>query len=298
MRASSALSSRHRQRRSTRVRSHSHVRPACDAGAARRSCCVARRSSVTGPVDERRFFGISGCRFRAVPPRRGMSPSGMVAAGNNPIAFATRSAYWLPLASAGRLFAAAARYRAGHFATFLLDARNRLGSDRAYPDDSPRDGHRGRPRRMWRGGGHHDRGRLDLANDDRGRLDFANDDRGGPVARGAPDRAGRQHVGTAVREGRRQRLQLHLWATGVRGVLWSAWHRARRPSEFQKSFANATVERVEAPDGHMAGAEFSNGAMVEFIQSRGDAKAIRPHGPLLGGWFIDHVGAGEKYFLP
>jgi hypothetical protein len=73
----------------------------------------------------------------------------------------------------------------------------------------------------------------------------------------------------------------------------------RRPSEFQKSFANVTVERVEAPDGtHKAGAEFSNGAMVEFFQSRGDAKAIRPHGPLLGGWFIDHVGAGEKYFLP
>ena len=66
-----------------------------------------------------------------------------------------------------------------------------------------------------------------------------------------------------------------------------------RPSEFQKSFADATVERVEI-DGHKAGAEFSNDELVEFIQET--------HGPppLLGDWFVYRVGgnAGRKYFEP
>jgi hypothetical protein len=76
-----------------------------------------------------------------------------------------------------------------------------------------------------------------------------------------------------------------------------------RPSEFQRSFANATVERVhvkraqqiKAADGtrieeHKAVAEFSNGELVEFIQD--------PHGPpsSLADWFIDDLGwnAGKK----
>ena len=68
----------------------------------------------------------------------------------------------------------------------------------------------------------------------------------------------------------------------------------RRPSAFQKSFANATVERVKIK-GNKAGAEFSNGEPVEFIQET----AKRPPG-LLGEWFINDVGgnAGKKYFEP
>jgi hypothetical protein len=67
----------------------------------------------------------------------------------------------------------------------------------------------------------------------------------------------------------------------------------RRPSEFQESFADATVERVEIK-GHKAGAEFSSGELVEFIQET--------EGPprLLGDWFIYDVGgnAGKTYFEP
>ena len=70
-----------------------------------------------------------------------------------------------------------------------------------------------------------------------------------------------------------------------------------RPSKFQRSFANATVERVQVKraqqiktadgtliDEHKAVAEFSNGELVEFIQD--------PHGPpsSLANWFIDDVG--------
>jgi hypothetical protein len=66
-----------------------------------------------------------------------------------------------------------------------------------------------------------------------------------------------------------------------------------RPSAFQESFANATVERVEvrdpkqieATDGtlielHRAVAEFSNGEVVEFIE-----ETDRPRSAL-GEWFI------------
>ena len=70
-----------------------------------------------------------------------------------------------------------------------------------------------------------------------------------------------------------------------------------RPSAFQRSFANATIERVEvkdttqieAVDGtpielHRAVAEFSNGEVVEFIE-----ETERPRFAL-GQWFIDDVG--------
>jgi hypothetical protein len=76
-----------------------------------------------------------------------------------------------------------------------------------------------------------------------------------------------------------------------------------RPSAFQESFANATVERVElrdvrqvrAKDGtpielHRAAAEFSNGEVVEFIE---ETDAPRSD---LGKWFVDDLGgnAGKK----
>ena len=70
-----------------------------------------------------------------------------------------------------------------------------------------------------------------------------------------------------------------------------------RPSGFQESFANATVERVEvkeakqirAKDGtpielHKGAAEFSNGEVVEFIE---ETDAPRSD---LGKWFVDDVG--------
>jgi hypothetical protein len=70
-----------------------------------------------------------------------------------------------------------------------------------------------------------------------------------------------------------------------------------RPSAFQRSFANATVERVElrdakqikAVDGtpiepHRAAAEFSNGEVVEFIE---ETDAPRSD---LGEWFVNDVG--------
>lgn len=65
------------------------------------------------------------------------------------------------------------------------------------------------------------------------------------------------------------------------------------PSDFQKSFADATVERVEIK-GHKAGVEFSNGELVEFIQETQEPP------PLLGDWFVYRVGgnAGKKYFEP
>ena len=65
------------------------------------------------------------------------------------------------------------------------------------------------------------------------------------------------------------------------------------PSGFQESFANATVERVEV-EGHKAGAEFSNGELVEFIQETDEPRS------LVGAWFILDVGgnAGKKYFEP
>jgi hypothetical protein len=65
------------------------------------------------------------------------------------------------------------------------------------------------------------------------------------------------------------------------------------PSGFQTSFANATVERVEIK-GHKAGAKFSNGELVEFIQETQEPRS------LLGDWFILDVGgnAGKKYFEP
>jgi hypothetical protein len=64
-----------------------------------------------------------------------------------------------------------------------------------------------------------------------------------------------------------------------------------RPSGFQESFADATVERVEIK-GHKAEAEFSNGKPVEFIQET--------HQPRRGDWFIYDVGgnAGKTYFEP
>jgi hypothetical protein len=65
-----------------------------------------------------------------------------------------------------------------------------------------------------------------------------------------------------------------------------------RPSEFQESFTDATVERIEIK-GHKAGVEFSNGEVVEFIQ--GNTPGLDK-----GDWFIYRVGgnAGEKYFEP
>jgi hypothetical protein len=70
-----------------------------------------------------------------------------------------------------------------------------------------------------------------------------------------------------------------------------------RPSAFQRSFVNATVERVELRDAkqiktvdgtpielHRAVAEFSNGEVVEFIE-----ETERPRFAL-GVWFIDDVG--------
>ena len=71
----------------------------------------------------------------------------------------------------------------------------------------------------------------------------------------------------------------------------------RRPSGFQKSFANATVERVQVKDAkqiktkdgtlielHKAVSEFSNGELVEFIE---ETDAPRSD---LGKWFVDDVG--------
>jgi hypothetical protein len=52
-----------------------------------------------------------------------------------------------------------------------------------------------------------------------------------------------------------------------------------RPSGFQESFANSTVERVEIK-GHKAEAEFSSGEPVEFIQETDEPP------DLLGDWFI------------
>jgi hypothetical protein len=65
-----------------------------------------------------------------------------------------------------------------------------------------------------------------------------------------------------------------------------------RPSEFQESFADATVVRVEIK-GHKAGAEVSNGELVEFIE--GNTPGLDK-----GDWFIYRVGgnAREKYFEP
>jgi hypothetical protein len=52
-----------------------------------------------------------------------------------------------------------------------------------------------------------------------------------------------------------------------------------RPSGFQESFADATVERVEIK-GHKAEAEFSNGEPVVFIQETDQPRDF------LGDWFI------------
>jgi hypothetical protein len=72
---------------------------------------------------------------------------------------------------------------------------------------------------------------------------------------------------------------------------------AGRPSAFQRSFANATVERVEVEDAeqikakdetpielHRAAAEFSNGEVLEFIE---ETDAPRSD---LGKWFVYDVG--------
>jgi hypothetical protein len=72
-----------------------------------------------------------------------------------------------------------------------------------------------------------------------------------------------------------------------------------RPSAFQRSFADATVERVEVEDArqikakdgtpievHRAAAEFANGEVVEFIAE------TDTHRPLLGqpgAWFVNDV---------
>jgi hypothetical protein len=81
-----------------------------------------------------------------------------------------------------------------------------------------------------------------------------------------------------------------------------------RPSGFQESFANATVERVEVKDAkqirakdgtpvelHRAAAEFSNGEVVEFIE---ETDATDPLFGQLGAWFVDDVGrnAGRGFF--
>jgi hypothetical protein len=70
---------------------------------------------------------------------------------------------------------------------------------------------------------------------------------------------------------------------------------ARPPSGFQKSFADATVERILV-NGDKAWAEFSNGELVEFIRV---AQAELPI-DIPGGWYIYRVGgnAGKKYFEP
>jgi hypothetical protein len=77
-----------------------------------------------------------------------------------------------------------------------------------------------------------------------------------------------------------------------------------RPSAFQRSFANATVERVEVKDArqikakdgtpiemHRAAAEFSNGEVVEFIQET-QRPPRAPEGTF-GDWFVDDVGGKE-----
>jgi hypothetical protein len=68
-----------------------------------------------------------------------------------------------------------------------------------------------------------------------------------------------------------------------------------RPSAFQESFADATVERVEVKRNR-AGVEFSNGEVVEFIQET-QKPPNAPQGTF-GDWFVLDVGgnAGEKYF--
>jgi hypothetical protein len=75
-----------------------------------------------------------------------------------------------------------------------------------------------------------------------------------------------------------------------------------RPSAFQKSFADATVESV-AVKGDKAWAEFSNGELGEFIRVAktelplDTENAIQKIPP---GWYIYRVGgnAGKKYFEP
>jgi hypothetical protein len=70
-----------------------------------------------------------------------------------------------------------------------------------------------------------------------------------------------------------------------------------RPSAFQRSFANATVERVElrdvkqittkdgtSIDVHRAAAEFSNGEVVEFVEELDSPRRW------LGKWFVNDVG--------
>jgi hypothetical protein len=74
-----------------------------------------------------------------------------------------------------------------------------------------------------------------------------------------------------------------------------------RPSGFQESFANATVERVEVKDAkqirakdgtpielHRAAAEFSNGEVVEFIEETDAPQSD------LGKWFVDDVGGNRS----
>jgi hypothetical protein len=84
---------------------------------------------------------------------------------------------------------------------------------------------------------------------------------------------------------------------------------ARRPSGFQKSFADATVERVEIK-GDRAGAEFSNGEIVEFVHCIEGCPAREPGARCIGSacpprpvavdldWWVNKLGgnAGEKYF--
>jgi hypothetical protein len=75
-----------------------------------------------------------------------------------------------------------------------------------------------------------------------------------------------------------------------------------RPSAFQRSFADATVESV-AVKGDKAWAEFSNGELGEFIRVAktelpiDSENAIQKIPP---GWYIYRVGgnAGKKYFEP
>lgn len=76
----------------------------------------------------------------------------------------------------------------------------------------------------------------------------------------------------------------------------------RRPSQFQKSFANATVERVAIIDydahraeGTRALAEFSNGELVEFLQTL--SPGGNPERSRSVGWFISDLGptGGKKY---
>jgi hypothetical protein len=64
---------------------------------------------------------------------------------------------------------------------------------------------------------------------------------------------------------------------------------AGHPTALQKSFANATVERVRVAR-HKAAAEFSNGEIVEFVQETDTRDPLLGR---LGDWFVHSIGRRE-----